>query len=153
MILSKLPNDVRVRLEEQNMCKEWTVQSLRDHLKTHITAREAAERTFPTSDTSMGTTRVPSNNYSTSYFRTQAPQREARKPMYTAGSLYAGERSPIQMKPKCYYCRKEHWSDECETYRTVRTRKSQIPGVCYICLKRGHTLRSCSLKKPCYHCG
>ena len=46
-------------------------------------------------------------------------------------------------KVKCVYCGMSHWHDECQKFKTVQQRKSQIKGRCFICLSTQHFCRQC----------
>ena len=56
----------------------------------------------------------------------------------------------------CVYCNGGHFSDSCDKYVTIDSRKSQLvnQGRCFICLKIGHTYRQClsAQSRSCYHC-
>ena len=38
------------------------------------------------------------------------------------------------IKMKCIYCGKSHWSDECQLYKTLNERKGQLRGKCFVCV-------------------
>ena len=56
----------------------------------------------------------------------------------------------------CVYCKGDHFSDRCDKYVTIDSRKGQLvnQGRCFICLKIGHTDRQCpsAQSSSCYHC-
>ena len=47
------------------------------------------------------------------------------------------------------YCGKQHWINECNKYPDLQRRKSKARGFCFICLRKGHLLRECSLTRAC----
>ena len=52
----------------------------------------------------------------------------------------------------CVYCGKQHWSDECNEYPNLPSRKSKAKGFCFICLTKGHLLRECNSARACVYC-
>ena len=52
----------------------------------------------------------------------------------------------------CVYCGKQHWSDECNEYPNLPSRKSEAKGFCFICLTKGHLLRECNSARACVYC-
>ena len=56
------------------------------------------------------------------------------------------------VKMKCVYCSKSHWSDECQLYKTLFERKRNLRGKCFVCLSDKHLVRECTSHKACFHC-
>ena len=56
------------------------------------------------------------------------------------------------IKVKCLYCEKSHWSDECQRYKTLTERKGQLRGRCFVCLSDKHRYRECTSYKACFYC-
>ena len=52
----------------------------------------------------------------------------------------------------CVYCGMSHWHDQCQKFKTLRQRKPQIKGRCYVCLSTQHLFRQCKSEKPCFYC-
>ena len=57
-----------------------------------------------------------------------------------------------EVKVRCAYCEKNHWSDECQLYKMVDQRKTRIRGRCFICLSDKHLFRNCHSEKACFYC-
>ena len=66
---------------------------------------------------------------------------------YTAEGLQSGN-----IKVKCLFCERSHWSDECQRYKTLSERRKQIRGKCFICFSDKHFCRVCKGQKPCFYC-
>ena len=133
LLQSKLPKHVLARLEEyKNDDNPWSVGLFRKELKKYITAQEIGNRL----------TSLNSNNQS----RINEPRKpyDQRQPTV---AFSTGER-----QRNCIYCNKGHWSDECKEFPDVPSRKKQISGRCYICLKTGHLLKNCLSTKRCVYC-
>ena len=134
LLQTKLPRHVLARLEEyKNNDNDWTVKNLRKELKRYIAAQE------------MGSRLLTMQNEASRENRSQERNKFTRQ---TTASFHVGEKP----KRKCIYCGQDHWSDECKDYPDIESRKKQIRGCCYICLKKGHQLKDCSSKKVCVYC-
>ena len=55
--------------------------------------------------------------------------------------------------PVCLYCRKDHWEDRCETYKTLESRRKFLTDnrLCYNCGKGGHIGHHCR-SRGCFNC-
>ena len=56
------------------------------------------------------------------------------------------------IKAKCIYCEKSHWSDECRRYKTLMERNGQLRGRCFVCLSDKYRYRECTSYKTCFYC-
>jgi hypothetical protein len=57
--------------------------------------------------------------------------------------------------PTCYYCRGEHYADECQQFKTAeeRCRKITENKSCIKCLRKDHTVNHCpKTDNRCFHC-
>ena len=137
LIQSKFPKHVLARLEEyKNSDEPWTVKNLRKELKKYITAQEIGNKL---------TNLQNENSLKSNEQRNQRNQRN--------GSHQPTVAFPNNEKRKiCIYCKKTHWSDECKEFADVQSRKQQIRGHCYICLKEDHLLKNCTSTKICVYC-
>ena len=100
----------------------WTRKSLQKIIGRLIVAREKSE------------------NDVTKYERPDESE-------YTAEGLLSREN-----KIKCYFCGRNHWSDECQQFKILEERKSKIRGRCFICLSNKHLYCECLSEKPCFYC-
>ena len=66
----------------------------------------------------------------------------------STGSFTVGETN----KRMCIYCKKQHWSDECNEYPNLQSRKSKAKSFCFICLRKGHLLKECNSTRACVYC-
>ena len=73
--------------------------------------------------------------------------RKSFSPRYTTGALHT-----VAKKRCCAYCSDEHWSDECQLYPDVESRKKRLRGSCFKCLRRGHSWRDCRGGRECVFC-
>ena len=127
LLLSKLPKDVIIALETQKGDGAWTIATLRKYLNNYVESRERAEFLSAGSGHLQCTERVQ------------------------ADALVAN--STPKPSPRCWYCRAEHYSDECTKYNTLEQRKAQFTSQCFICLRKGHIASVCQSTRPCFHCG
>ena len=124
MVTSKLPRDVMMQLEiQKGTGTKWSVGRLREMLKAHIQAREAAEsHTKPDKPSEP----KPTTQFTTQKFKPQPANQF--KPRYSAEALVTttqDHRSRYEPKRLCVYCQGSHWSDQCATYKTVEERKQK----------------------------
>ena len=135
MLTSKIPKDVLFQLQIQRGANvDWTVTRLRELLNDYVSNREDSEQ--------QGHTDISSST------STARPLRSSTE------ALMVNQRtSQRQNNRNCRFCSGNHWSDECRRYQTVDERKQRIRGSCYICLKQGHKVSECGLKKDCVYCG
>ncbi|VDI78452.1 Hypothetical predicted protein [Mytilus galloprovincialis] len=155
MITTKLPEAVLVQLEIQKGSDRWTVDKLRDLLKSYIAAREAAEiqskeKTNDSKPQQPSYANVQSR-YKPSYGKPQNV-RSSGEALFSTTNDMPFTPTRTEVKKLCIYCKGSHWSDECSLYKTVEDRKAQLNGLCYICLKSGHRLRECSSDRKCVYC-
>ena len=55
-------------------------------------------------------------------------------------------------KVQCVYCNLNHWSDECQKFKTLEQRKMKAKGRCFICMSTVLFFRQCKSSSPCFHC-
>ena len=90
--------------------------------------------------------------------KSESAENHERPLMSSAEALVAGvqatgnRKERMRTHPKCRYCSKNHWSDECEKYATIEERKQKIKGSCYICLNPTHQSSSCRQRVHCHYC-
>ena len=142
LLLSKLPKDVVIKLEEMKGPTEvWSVQLLWKNLQAHLTARENAER--------KRRTYLPQNVASKNKFTTSLKRSSAEA--LIAGASSNASYLQNQQRKKCACCQGNHWSDECHKYETIMQRKEKIKGKCYICFSPKQLLRACSSGRQCVY--
>ena len=134
LIQSKFPKNVLARLEEyKNDNNPWSVALFRKEVKRYIAAQEIG------------------NRMANLNFDSQSKHCEIRKPGHNQRQSTAAFQTGERQK-RCIYCEKGHWSDECTDFPDIPSRKKQISGRCYICLKTGHSLKKCSSERKCVYC-
>ena len=153
IIKSKLPKEVLLPLEIQlGTAKEWTTSDLTESLSAYVSARERSEGS--SSVQSGAQSNKSKERQKTKTTHSDSRNGKPRQSNVTSGeALVANTKSDRNYYNLCRYCEKEHWSDECPTYRTITERKRRIKGSCYRCLKVGHIVKDCKRSKRCVHCG
>ena len=135
IMTSKIPKEVLLQLQFQRGAKiKWTVGRLRELQSDYISVREETEEQC--------------NNTETAESNPGAITRPLRS---STEALVVGSKPSIR-QGSCRFCNGQHWSDECQRYATVEERKQRIKGSCFICMKQGHRLGECGLKKSCAYC-
>ena len=129
MLLSKLPQELRLIISRKTSEDDWTLTALMEELEQEIKARErtAADSVNP------------------------SPQvKKHTKDQHTAAALIS-----VNPSSSCCYCHQPHPSDACGTVVQVDARKQILKksGRCFVCLKKGHISRECRSKSRCSKCG
>ena len=99
LIKSKFPANLNLKLEESRSGAHWSVEKLRKDIQKLILAREKTELIGAAS--SSNTNDDMTDDYD-----------------YTAETLIARD------KAVCVYCGANHWSDECQKFKTLEDRIS-----------------------------
>ena len=132
IIMSKLPNEVRLRIAREAKEEVWKIEDLLKVIQAEVEAREASEnvKVNPVRHT------VP-------------PQRLPSNTNATASSLFSSSG-----KIQCIYCGKDHFSVSCSKIPSVADRKDILlkAGRCFNCLRTNHKSRDCPNSKNCRFC-
>ena len=168
MVKAKLPHEVLLQIEIMNGAKgKWNTNRLIEKLHDYVVAREKSEIKSNPTESSV---RPKGANYTANNtqgqnkgdkrpeFHTNVKSKEGNQSPHvsSAEALVAGSVNKSHVKnyfDRCMYCEKQHWSDECPTFRTVKERKQQLKDSCFKCLKTGHISKECKRGKVCVHCG
>lgn len=165
MVKAKLPQEVLLQLEIMNGANnKWTTLKLIETLRDY--AREKSEmKSKPTESNTrkFGAKYKPVHNHEQSRgnkthgIHSDIKSNTGRRgPVHvTSAEALVASAKQLPVKnyfDKCRYCEKQHWSDECPTYRTVKERKQQLKDSCFKCLKTGHLANECKRSKVSVHC-
>ena len=93
MILSKLPDDLRLRIAREVKQEVWKIETIMEIVKAEVEAREASE----------GVKINPQRNQNTGF------NQRSHASHHTASSLYAGSK-----RVQCAFCNEEHFSASCQ---------------------------------------
>ena len=73
---------------------------------------------------------------------------------FTSGTLLSYEGVKTRFERKCIFCSNNHWSDECQQYPDIKSRKNKLKDRCLKYMKLDHKVRECKVQdKICVHCG
>ena len=133
IITNKLPRHTLAQLELKKGSSDWTVTSLCTHLREYVVAHEAADRQSSQQPSDSGPF--------TSSSRVSDPITSSAHVLATTS-----------IAKKCVFCKKSHFSDECQEYPDIESRKKQAKSHCFLCLSAGHSTSSCKSTRYCYHC-
>ena len=142
LILSRLPQDIRLEWSREGKGKESDLKFLLEFLKGEIQRRERSQMFRET----------------ISPVASQTVADEAKRTkMATASALQstsAPPRSPLLMTSSCGICNKAHTTERCfkllRATMSERKEKLRVAGLCYRCLKAGHIAKGCS--SMCQNC-
>ena len=127
LILSRLPQDIRMEWAREGSEHESDLQFLLDFLNKEIQRRERSETFKEIKRTDPET----------------HEQRSRRIP--TTSALQTSTHSP-----SCVFCGKTHWSEKCYDIlqKNIPERRQKIKtlGLCFKCLRKGHIAKFCQVK-------
>ncbi|MEO0686947.1 MAG: DUF1759 domain-containing protein, partial [Cyanobacteria bacterium J06649_11] len=139
VIMSKVPEDIRLIILRQFSSEKWTFEVLLKCFKQELEAREkcvAVSKSSRKEEGSKGSDHGSGNGGSSRALNTNSN---------------AGEGSGI----KCTFCKESHPSAKCDIVKDVDSRWSLVKRkhLCFLCLRSGHGSHSCNSKKMCSSCG
>ena len=148
MLKSKLPRSVLSKMEEMKpIDEEWTVKKFRKSLQRYITGQEACDlqmKLFHGHDESL---KSPGTNRSSHNSSTN-------KQNYTGEMLLSNENVKTKFGRKCIFCNGDHWSDECQKFSDIQSRRRKLKDRCLKCMRDDHKMKDCRVTgKICVHCG
>ncbi|XP_044183283.1 uncharacterized protein LOC122963962 [Acropora millepora] len=137
-LVEKLPPNTRLIISRAIDQPEWDLDVLLKAFDSEIEARERCE--------SIGTN--PSDSFTPK--RPFSSQANKGKDVPTGATLTNQSEHPIS----CTFCKQSHPSASCGTVTDIGARRNLLKqqGRCFICLRRNHLARNCSLNKACRIC-
>ena len=131
IIMSKIPNEIRLVIARKNTAKVWNIDELLDTIKVEIEAREVSEGV-------------------------QSSLQSTKKPVVqpTVGAFVANGGNSEKFQIRCAFCEEPHYSASCESVVGSEDRKSILRKSkrCFNCLRIGHNANTCRNEKKCRHC-
>ena len=127
VIMSKIPNEIKLIITRS--MEKWDAKAILQILHKEISAREKIDLT-------------------------SSVENESKLDLPTGHNLFAGGKTDRNKLPSCAFCNGKHKSQQCRTVKTVAQRKERIRknGMCFLCLKKGHTVRDCRERFKCFKC-
>lgn len=171
LIMEKFPKELIYEIKVK-ACTD-SIQEIRNHLEKTIMAREDAERitkTKPSTETESCTVEA---------LYVQEKQMKFRNGQLTTGDgfkrrnnaqgvanskfqykrRYEQEEMPNHIQKKrprfrsCIFCNGDHYNENCDKFKTINERKTQLKNRCFGCFRVGHTILYCNnMDKKCPHC-
>ena len=132
VLMSKLPDGVRLRTARENRDEAWEVNRLMDTIQKEVEVREASEGArILTPRPAVPPRNTPNGNGS------------------SASSLITNTQNI-----KCVYCGEIYYSAACKKVTNVKERKEILKrlGRCFNCLKPNHRVRDYNSHKTCHYC-
>ena len=138
LLMEKLPPNMRLIISRAIDQPEWDLDVLLKAFDSEIEARERCE--------SIGTN--PSDSFTPK--RPFSSQANKGKDVPTGATLTNQSEHPIS----CTFCKQSHPSASCGTVTDIGARRNLLKqqGRCFVCLRRNHLARNCSLNKACRIC-
>lgn len=141
VIMSKLPNEVRMRIARETTGSVWKIDKLMEVIKREVEAREISES-------------VKINEERTPKPPVYPPPKPLRYP--SANSLLTKD-DPLKKIPqtRCVYCNEVHYSASCDKVTSPTDRRNILIEAkrCFKCLFASHQLKDCKSQRNCRNCG
>jgi len=127
VIMTKLPNDVRLRIARDSKGEVWKLETILETIRVEVEAREASSLNKAT------------------VLKSHAPP----KPPTTSSALFSGSQVP-----KYVYCEGEHYYSSCQVVKDIRERRAILMrgGRCFVRLKPQHRAKDCDPNRNCRKC-
>lgn len=129
------------------------IQSSENSLETLPAIQNQDSSSGPNKDSANRNNRFRKNQERSA----QSNESEKRELSSTSGSSAASEpppaKKPATRSRKCTFCGEAHFSDVCETYKTLEQRLKKISDKCIKCLRPLHAGKECARVVKCFHCG
>ena len=124
ILMSKLPNDLRMRIARESKGEVWKIDELIETLRVEIEVREASER------------------FKIGERQKQGENPTRRVPQTTGSTLLSRESG--EFKVNWAYCYALHYSASCQSVTDPAKRKAILSQAkrCFNCLRQGHGLRT-----------
>ena len=141
VVMSKLPNDLRIRIARETASAVWKIEELIDVIKREVEAIEVSENVKITEDRNK-----------------KPPPYQNKNVKYpTANSLVAKDDQTAKKTPeiRCVYCHDLHYSVSCWRVTDQNHRRSILIELkrCFKCLFPGHQLEDWRDSRNCCNCG
>ncbi|XP_049870313.1 uncharacterized protein LOC126369792 [Pectinophora gossypiella] len=178
MIMEKFPEDLIYELRVKLGSDEDSIENIRKNLEYIISARETSNRIKRKTEKDVGenitieTLHVKTENNSRKRFqgrrqynvqnKTESFKKfdnknfdrpfNKKRPYDNTKSTQYESSAPKKNKLVCIFCEKDHFNDECSTFKTIQDRKGKLKGRCFNCFGKGHKGSDCKAKRNCRHC-
>lgn len=131
IVMSKLASDVRLQIARKNSSEIWKIDELLEAVKTEIEARESSEgaRASAVDIASFQIITKPRHHSELVHFSQRHMQED--------------------FKIRCAFCNNLHYSASCDVVQSYESRKQILAkaGRCYNCIRKGHQVKECSVKR------
>ena len=134
VIMSRMPSDITLQVARKTSEDIWSIDEIMTIIRQEIEAREV----------SKGISATDTKGYA-------KPIRTT--PNGTTKTFVANSENP-KKGIECYFCKKDHYSNECNEITDPRERKALITAAkrCYNCLRTGHSVKDCRQTRKCHYC-
>ena len=142
VIISRMPEEIALEVARRTTENGWDIQDIMDIIRKEIEAREVSRKI-------IGLERKKSEKETKQHQRQLLPQ-ATTKSFVTKLETSTKTKMPI----RCYFCDKNHYSNECKEVTDVKQRRAILLAAkrCFNCLRVGHFSKDCHVKRKCFNC-
>ena len=135
IIMSKLPNEMRLHISRQLESNVWDIKKLLGILHTEIDARETSENV-----------KITEQRKQTILHQSHCSG--------TASALFTRDNKTVCSSIQCVYCKEMRYSSACDKIKDVQQRKLilQRDGRWFLCIKTGHRIKKCQSPRKYRNC-
>ena len=133
VIMSRMPSEIALQVARKTSEDIWSIDEIMIIIRQEIEAREV----------SKGMSAIETKRYTKS----------TTTPIGTTKAFVSKSESQ-KRAIECYFCKKGHYSNECNEITDPRERKAIIKAAnrCYNCLRTGHSVKDCRQTRKCHFC-
>ena len=143
VIISRMPEDVALQVARKTSEDVWNIREIMDIIQREIEAREVSKK-------------ITGQDRKRSEKEPFRPFQRYVSPQGTTKSFVAKFDSSTEkgQQIKCYFCDKNHFSNECKEITDVKDRRAILRQAnrCFHCLRKGHFSKDCQVRTKCYNC-
>ena len=143
VIISRMPEDIALQVARKTSEDVWNIREIMDIIQREIEAREVSKK-------------ITGQDRKRSEKEPFRPFQRYVSPQGTTKSFVAKFDSSTEKgkQIKCYFCDKNHFSNECKEITDVKDRRAVLRQAnrCFHCLRKGHFSKDCRVRTKCYNC-
>ena len=136
VVMSRMPSEIIRQVARKMNLDEWKISEILEVIRKEIDALEWSRKLEL--DTPA---------------KTEKPRKQYSSPATTKAFVTKNDTNKTR-KLQCFFCKKEHYSNQCTEVTDVKDRKAALmdENRCFNCLRRRNAVKICKSASKCYKC-